>query len=47
MIALGIILLVLGFLLGIYALWIAGIILLVLGAALLFFGPPAHRRYYW
>ena len=51
MIILGIVLLVLGFLLGIYLLWILGIILLVLGLVLLLAGRSGHtyggRSHWW
>lgn len=51
MIILGIALLVLGFLLGIYILWILGIVCLVLGVILLALGsfgrPVGGRRWYW
>jgi hypothetical protein len=47
MIALGIILLIVGLVLGIFWLWIIGAVLLVLGALGLFGGPPAYRRWYW
>lgn len=51
MIVLGIILLVLGYLLGIQILWILGIILLVVGAILALLGaigrPVGGRRYYY
>jgi uncharacterized membrane protein HdeD (DUF308 family) len=50
MIILGIILLLLGFLLGIYFLWILGIILLVVGVALLIAGRAGHTyggRSHW
>jgi len=51
MIILGIVLLVLGFLLGISILWTLGIICLVVGLILLLVGsighPVAGRRWYW
>jgi hypothetical protein len=51
MLILGIILALVGWLVGIYVLFIAGIILLVLGAALFFMGTAGHpvggRRYWW
>jgi hypothetical protein len=50
MILLGVLLLVLGFVLGIYLLWVLGIILLVLGIilfALGHFGHPVGGRRYW
>lgn len=51
MIVLGIILLVLGFLLGIQILWTIGIILIVVGAILALLGavgrPIMGRRNYW
>lgn len=51
MIALGIILLVLGFLLGIGLLWALGVILLVIGIILLALGhfgrPVGPRSHYW
>lgn len=51
MIILGVILLVLGYLLGIQILWILGIILLVVGAILALLGaigrPVGGRRYYY
>lgn len=51
MIILGLVLLLLGFLLGIYFLWVLGIILLVLGVALLLLGragrPVGGRAYWW
>ncbi len=51
MIALGIILLVLGFIFGISILWTIGIILLVIGAVLWIMGsvgrPVAGRRYWY
>lgn len=51
MIVLGIILLVLGYLLGIQILWILGIVLLVVGAILALLGavgrPVGGRRYYY
>ncbi|MEU7423512.1 MULTISPECIES: DUF6131 family protein [unclassified Streptomyces] len=51
MIALGIILLIIGFLTGISILWTIGIILLVIGAILWILGSMGHavagRRHYW
>ncbi|MGG8405989.1 DUF6131 family protein [Streptomyces sp. 12297] len=51
MIALGIILLILGWALGISILWTIGIILLVIGAVLWILGSVGHavggRRHYW
>lgn len=51
MIALGVVLLILGFLLNINILWTIGIILLVVGAALWILGavgrPVAGRRYWY
>ncbi|MER7915447.1 MULTISPECIES: DUF6131 family protein [unclassified Streptomyces] len=51
MIALGIILLIVGFLTGISILWTIGIILLVVGAVLWILGSMGHavggRRHYW
>ncbi|MGH3875226.1 MAG: DUF6131 family protein [Pseudonocardiaceae bacterium] len=51
MIVLGVILLVLGYLLGIQILWILGIVLLVVGAILALLGavgrPIGGRRYYY
>lgn len=51
MIILGVVLLVIGFLLGIYLLWILGIVLLVLGIVLLALGHFGHplgpRSHYW
>jgi hypothetical protein len=51
MIALGVILLILGFVLGINVLWTIGIILLVVGAVLWILGavgrPVAGRRYWY
>jgi hypothetical protein len=51
MIAIGIILLVLGFLLGFGILWTLGIICLVIGLVLLLLGYTGHpvggRRWYW
>lgn len=43
MIIFGVILLVLGFLLGIHLLWIVGIVLACIGGALLLTGTVAHR----
>ena len=51
MIALGVILLVLGFLFGISILWTIGVILVVIGAILWILGAVGHsvggRRHYW
>ncbi|MFE9417091.1 DUF6131 family protein [Streptomyces griseofuscus] len=51
MIALGVILLVIGFLAKIAILWTIGIILLVIGLILLLLGALGHgvggRRHYW
>ncbi|MCX4821225.1 DUF6131 family protein [Streptomyces sp. NBC_01142] len=51
MIALGVILLIIGFLFGIGILWTIGIILLVIGAILWILGAMGHavggRRHYW
>ncbi|MFB7329083.1 DUF6131 family protein [Streptomyces sp. NPDC056190] len=51
MIALGVILLILGFVFGISILWTIGIILLVIGAVLWVLGALGHavagRRHYW
>jgi hypothetical protein len=51
MIILGIVLLVLGYLLGVSLLWTLGIILVVVGAVLYLLGsvgrPVAGRRHYW
>ncbi|MET8957787.1 DUF6131 family protein [Streptomyces sp. NPDC004129] len=51
MIALGVILLIVGFLLKIAILWTIGIILLVIGAILWILGSIGHavggRRHYW
>ncbi|GAA1716328.1 DUF6131 family protein [Streptomyces yatensis] len=51
MIALGIILLIVGFVTGISVLWTIGIILLVIGAILWVLGAAGHaiggRRHYW
>ncbi|MEU5537489.1 DUF6131 family protein [Streptomyces sp. NPDC020362] len=51
MIALGIILLVVGFVLNIGILWTIGIILLLIGAVLFLLGSLGHavggRRHYW
>lgn len=51
MIALGIVLLVIGYLLGISILWTLGIILVVVGAVLWILGSVGHavggRRHYW
>ncbi|MFH8477034.1 DUF6131 family protein [Streptomyces sp. NPDC018000] len=51
MIALGVILLIVGFVLHISILWTIGIILLVIGAILFLLGSVGHavggRRHYW
>ncbi|MFE4424417.1 DUF6131 family protein [Streptomyces sp. NPDC056817] len=51
MIALGVILLILGFVFGISILWTIGIVLLVIGAVLWVLGALGHavagRRHYW
>ena len=51
MIIFGIVLLIIGFLLGIPILWTLGIILLVVGAVLMLLGSMgravAGRRHYW
>lgn len=51
MIALGIVLLIIGYLLGISILWTLGIILVVIGAVLWILGSVGHavggRRHYW
>ncbi|MCC3771070.1 DUF6131 family protein [Streptomyces sp. UNOC14_S4] len=51
MIALGVILLVIGFVLGIHFLWTIGVILFVIGLALWLLGAVGHavggRRHYW
>lgn len=51
MVALGVILLVLGFVLGISILWTLGIILLVIGVVFWILGaagrPVGGRRYWW
>ncbi|MFD9301531.1 DUF6131 family protein [Streptomyces sp. NPDC060048] len=51
MIALGIILLILGFIFGISILWTIGIILVVVGVVLWILGAVGHgvggRRHYW
>ncbi|MFI1760614.1 DUF6131 family protein [Streptomyces sp. NPDC020800] len=51
MIALGVILLILGFLFNIGILWTIGIILLVIGLVLFLLGSVGHavggRRHYW
>ncbi|MFJ3772813.1 DUF6131 family protein [Streptomyces sp. NPDC090075] len=51
MIALGVILLILGFVFNIGFLWTIGIILLVIGLALFLLGSLGHsvagRRHYW
>jgi hypothetical protein len=50
-IVLGIVLLVVGFLLGIHILWTLGIILVVVGVILVLLGsverPVMGRRHYW
>ena len=51
MIVLGLVLLILGWLLGVGILWTIGIILIVIGAILWLLGaagrPLAGRRHYW
>jgi hypothetical protein len=50
MIALGVVLLILGFVFGIHLLWSLGVILLVIGAVLWILGSvgrPVARRRYW
>ncbi|MER6448079.1 DUF6131 family protein [Streptomyces venezuelae] len=51
MIAVGLILLLIGFLTGVSLLWTLGIILLVVGAVLWVLGSAGHavggRRHYW
>ncbi|MCX5588898.1 DUF6131 family protein [Streptomyces erythrochromogenes] len=51
MIAVGLILLLIGFLTGVSVLWTLGVILLVVGAALWILGSVGHavggRRHYW
>jgi hypothetical protein len=51
MIILGIVLLVAGFLLGFYLLWVIGLILLVCGVLFWILGSAGHavggRRHYW
>ncbi|MCJ0869769.1 DUF6131 family protein [Streptomyces sp. AP-93] len=51
MIALGIVLLIVGYLLGISILWTLGIILVVIGVVLWVLGSVGHavggRRHYW
>ncbi|WP_327250797.1 DUF6131 family protein [Streptomyces sp. NBC_01244] len=51
MIALGIVLLIIGYLLGISILWTLGIILVVIGVVLWVLGSVGHavggRRHYW
>ena len=51
MIAIGIILLIIGFLAGISILWTIGIIVLVIGLIALLLGATGHaiggRRHYW
>ncbi|MFD7027811.1 DUF6131 family protein [Streptomyces sp. NPDC098789] len=51
MLAVGLILLIIGFLTGISILWTIGVILLVVGAVLWIMGSVGHavggRRHYW
>ncbi|MFF4408914.1 DUF6131 family protein [Streptomyces sp. NPDC001262] len=51
MIVLGIVLLIVGFLVGIHILWTIGIILVVIGLVLWVLGAVGHavggRRHYW
>lgn len=51
MLIIGLALLLLGFFLGIYILWVIGIVLLIVGATLLLLGylghPVGGRRNYW
>jgi len=51
MIALGLVLMLLGFLLGVPILWTVGIVVAVIGAILLVLGSSGHqvggRRHYW
>ncbi|MGK5543871.1 DUF6131 family protein [Streptomyces sp. URMC 127] len=51
MIILGLILLIIGFLVGIHILWTIGIILVVIGLILWLLGAAGHavggRRHYW
>jgi hypothetical protein len=51
MIILGVILLVVGFLLGFYLLWVAGVIILIIGLILLLMGhngrPVGGRNHYY
>jgi hypothetical protein len=51
MIALGVILLIIGFITGIAVLWTIGIILVVIGAVFWILGSMGHaiagRRHYW
>ncbi|MEU8579169.1 DUF6131 family protein [Streptomyces sp. L500] len=51
MIILGVILLIVGFVLGLHILWTIGIILLVIGLILWVLGAAGHavggRRHYW
>ena len=51
MIILGVILLIIGFLLGIHLLWLLGVVLLVIGLILLLCGHAGHalggRRHYY
>jgi hypothetical protein len=51
MIALGVILLILGFVFKVYLLWVIGIVLLVIGGVLWLLGaigrPVAGRRYWY
>jgi hypothetical protein len=51
MIIVGLVLLLLGFLLGIYFLWVIGLVLLLVGVVLLLLGrsgrPMGPRNHYW
>jgi hypothetical protein len=51
MIIVGLVLLLLGFLLGIYFLWVIGLVLLLVGVVLLLLGrsgrPVGRRNHYW
>lgn len=51
MLLLGLLLLLIGWFLGISILWILGVVLLIAGVALLllghFHGPVGGRRYWW
>lgn len=51
MIILGALLLIIGFVLGIYLLWVLGLILLAVGVVLLLLGAAGHavggRPHYW